>query len=110
MILNSRYGKFICKYCGRVFHDKRQLENHIGGKHRKNITQREKPKCKKCGAELIKGRNWDNWAINQHNLICKMCKNKMNLENYYKRKKRKKDESKSKLKQLKEKISARKIK
>ncbi len=105
MALNSRYGMFVCKYCNKLFHDKRQLDNHIGGKHRRNITKKEKPKCKKCKKDLVKGVNWDNWAIKYHNMICKQCKNQMNIENYYKRKKKKKEEAKERLNKLKEKMS-----
>jgi len=74
MMITSRYGEFECEFCGKVFHDKKKLQGHIGGAHRRNITEKGVPRCKGCNQRLIEGSNWPEWAVKQRNLICKTCK------------------------------------
>jgi len=79
------YGEFECPYCKKIFHRKESLAGHIGGAHRRFTTLNQKPTCKFCDKELIKGKNWGNWAIKQQNLICKKCKGIQNRKSYRKR-------------------------
>lgn len=83
------YGEFKCPYCKKVFHKKKSLAGHIGGAHRRFITQKQKPACKFCETELIKGKNWADWAVKQQNLICNKCKRIQNRKSYNKRMKEK---------------------
>jgi RNase P subunit RPR2 len=84
----KKVGEFKCPYCNEVFHTKKQLGGHIGGKHRKNITKTNKIlKCKKCNKSLLKGVNWAESAVKQGNLICTPCKRLQNKRSYYNRKK-----------------------
>jgi hypothetical protein len=79
-------GEFECPYCKKVFHKRRSLAGHIGGAHRKFSVQKQgKPYCKFCEQELVKGKNWADWAIKQQNLICKKCKRIQNHKSYQKR-------------------------
>ena len=78
-------GEFTCPYCKKVFHKRRSLAGHIGGAHRRFTTQKGKPQCKFCEDELVKGKNWPDWAIKQQNLLCKKCKRIMNHKSYQKR-------------------------
>jgi hypothetical protein len=78
----KRYGEFQCDICGEVYHDRKKLDGHIGGAHRKGITEREIPRCKVCKKRLEAGGNWPMWAVKQHNLICKICKNAQNKKSY----------------------------
>jgi hypothetical protein len=90
------YGEFKCPYCPQIFFNKTSLSGHIGGKHRRFITQKtKKPYCKFCETELVKDKNWPKWAYTQKNLICKKCKRKQNRDSYH-RKKRIKLEKKRK--------------
>lgn len=82
---DKKFGTFKCHHCGKVFFQKKKLEGHIGGAHRKNITQKTRLlNCKHCSKPLIKGKggNWADWAIEQGNLICIHCKRKQNRESY----------------------------
>ena len=83
--VEKRFGEHKCPYCKKVFHRSESLGGHIGGAHRRFITQTEKPKCKFCDKELIKGKNWPEWAIKQRNLICQLCKRVQNRKSYQKR-------------------------
>lgn len=86
----KEHGELKCPYCRAIFFTKITLSGHIGGKHRKNITQKTKrPYCKFCEAELIEGKNWPNWAIKQQNLICQKCKRRQNRESYHKKRRKK---------------------
>jgi RNase P subunit RPR2 len=80
----KKVGEFVCPYCSKVFHTKKQLAGHIGGLHRKNITTTKKNLvCKKCNKPLLKGVNWPEWAIKQGNLICVPCKRLQNRRSYH---------------------------
>jgi uncharacterized C2H2 Zn-finger protein len=78
----KRYGEFICPQCGGVFHDRKKLDGHIGGAHRRGVTEKSAPKCKVCNHQLREGDNWPEWAVKQRNLICKACKNTQNRKSY----------------------------
>jgi DNA-directed RNA polymerase subunit RPC12/RpoP len=82
MVAKKKYGEFKCPQCKEVFHIKKQLDGHLGGAHRRNITKTGVPKCKHCGERLFEGQNWGMWAVKQRNLICSMCKNKLNRESH----------------------------
>lgn len=88
VIDKSRYGTFECPICKRTFHDKKKLDGHIGGAHRKGVTEKGIIKCKHCGQRLREGFNWPKWAVKQRNLICKTCKNTQNKKAYRNRKRR----------------------
>lgn len=90
----KQYGEFQCSICKEVFHIKKQLDGHLGGAHRKNITKEGVPKCKHCGQRLFEGQNWGMWAVRQRNLICNICKNRQNRESHKKRVARKMQEKK----------------
>lgn len=81
-MIKNRYGEFICPECGDVFHDRKKLSGHIGGAHRRCITERGLPRCKVCKQRLTEGANWPEWAVKQRNLICKTCKNVQNKTSY----------------------------
>lgn len=106
--MNKRYGEFKCPYpnCDYMCHDKKQLDGHIGGAHKKNITQDGIPRCKFCNDKLIKGKNWPKWAIKQRNLICIKCKRQQNRKSYRNRVKKRNSNRVTKLKSLKEKLNA----
>jgi uncharacterized C2H2 Zn-finger protein len=78
----NRYGEFECPTCGMTFHDRKKLSGHMGGAHRRNITEKGTPRCKKCNHILIEGGNWAQWAVKQRNLICTTCKNVQNKKSY----------------------------
>lgn len=78
--------EFECEYCGKVFDNKLSMQYHIGGKHEKGKRDSGKCVCKKCGQDLVKDQNWLKWAYTSGNHICRVCKNKMNLENYHRKK------------------------
>jgi hypothetical protein len=80
--MEKRFGEFTCKQCNMIFHDRKKLDGHMGGAHRRNITTKTIPRCKKCNKELIENDNWPEWAIKQRNLICKFCKNIQNRQSY----------------------------
>ena len=87
----KQYGELKCPHCSRIFFEKKKLDGHIGGAHRKGITSKIGPtKCKKCGDRLVPGKNWAEWAQKQYNLICTKCKNAQNRESYRKKMKYKK--------------------
>lgn len=90
--VKKKYGEIKCPHCDYITFSKKQLDGHIGGAHRKGITQIEKPKCKFCNDILIKNDNWPRWAVRQGNIICKKCKNKQNKESYYNTKQKKKEQ------------------
>ena len=83
---SKAFGERNCPYCKKIFFTQAQLDGHIGGAHRKDITKEQIPKCKKCGVELIRKQNWPDWAIRQRNLICSPCKKQQNKESYYRKK------------------------
>lgn len=67
--------------------NKTSLSGHIGGAHRRFISQEtRRPFCKFCETELVEGKNWPKWAVRQRNLICIKCKRKQNRESYHKKK------------------------
>jgi predicted RNA-binding Zn-ribbon protein involved in translation (DUF1610 family) len=78
----KRYGEFFCPHCGEAFHDRKKLSGHIGGAHRRGVTEGKIPRCKVCHQQLQAGHNWPEWAIKQRNLICKGCKNIQNRKSY----------------------------
>lgn len=83
----SDFGEFVCPYCGAFFHEKTKFYGHIGGKHKKNITEVEKPKCNTCGCDLIaegENQNWPNHLQKIGALRCKKCKNEKNRKSYHK--------------------------
>lgn len=79
---NNRYGEFECPICKMIFHDRKKLSGHMGGAHRRNITEKGVPRCKVCNQRLTEGANWPRWAVEQRNLICKTCKNIQNKKSY----------------------------
>jgi len=83
--VKKRIGEHICPYCKKTFHLSESLAGHIGGAHRRFITQSEEPKCKFCEVKLIEDDNWPFWAVKQRNLICKRCKRIQNRKSYMKR-------------------------
>jgi hypothetical protein len=94
----KKYGEFKCPLCSEVFHIKKQLDGHLGGAHRRNVTKTGVPKCKHCGERLFEGANWGMWAVKQRNLICSKCKNKLNRESHRKTVERRKLAYESKIK------------
>lgn len=80
--MNKRYGEFECTVCGSIFHDIKKLQGHMGGAHRRNITEKGIIRCKVCNQRLVEGSNWPQWAVKQRNLICKPCKNIQNKKSY----------------------------
>ena len=99
----KKYGEFNCPYCDATFFIKKMLDGHIGGKHKRNVTKDNKPKCKFCNTQLKEGVNWPEWAVKQRNLICVQCKRKQNRKSYRNRTKIKQD----KFATLKEKLQCR---
>jgi hypothetical protein len=92
MVTTKQYGEFKCPLCKEVFHIKKQLDGHLGGAHRRNITKTGGvPKCKHCGTRLYEGKNWGMWAVRQRNLICSVCKNRLNRESHQRTMARKKE-------------------
>jgi hypothetical protein len=84
--VKNDYGEFKCPYCDKAYFEKRKLDGHIGGAHRRNITKERGGKlCKFCDAPLVRGKNWPTWAADQNNLICKKCKRAKNRDSYRKR-------------------------
>ena len=83
--VEKRYGEHVCPYCKKVFHKSESLAGHIGGAHRRFITQSKRPHCKFCETELVEGGNWHKWAVKQRNLICTKCKRKQNRNSYRKK-------------------------
>lgn len=102
--MNEKFGEFKCPYCDTVFFQKKKLDGHIGGAHRRNITDSQKPVCKFCKATLIKNRNWPEWAIKQRNLICVKCKRIQNRKSYRNRMDKKAEKYKKNVTSLKERI------
>ena len=83
----KEHGEFKCPYCPAIFFNKTSLSGHIGGAHRRFISQEtRRPFCKFCETELVEGKNWPKWAVRQRNLICIKCKRKQNRESYHKKK------------------------
>lgn len=88
---DKEYGEFPCPFCNEIFHQKKQLIGHYGGKHKRNSAVEGIPTCKMCGKKLIENKNWAQWAIKQRNLICVPCKriqNKISYRNRMKKGKR----------------------
>jgi hypothetical protein len=102
--MSKKYGEFTCPLCDHVFFEKKKLDGHMGGAHKRNITKDTKPACKFCKVKLIKNKNWPDWAIKQRNLICINCKRKQNRESYRNRIKRKMAVKEKKLTTIKEKL------
>ena len=90
------YGEMKCPHCKKIFFNKKSLDCHIGGAHKKNSTKWETPHCKFCEEELREGKNWPKWAVKSGNLICAECKKKQNKESYYRNKERKMKEKEKK--------------
>ena len=99
--MKKKYGEFECPHCDEVFFEKKKLDGHIGGAHKRNITKDSKPVCKFCNAKLVEGKNWPQWAVKQRNLICIKCKRKQNRDSYHNRIALKKDQREARLKKLK---------
>ena len=105
-MMKKQYGEFKCPYCDQIFFEKKKLDGHIGGAHKRNITKDVKvPKCKFCGDKLIEGKNWPKWAVKQRNIICIKCKRKQNRDSYRNRLNSKMAEQKAMLAKAKEKIN-----
>lgn len=102
--MNKKYGEFECPFCDQVFFEKKKLDGHIGGAHKRNITKDKKPVCKFCNEKLVVGKNWAYWAIKQRNLICVKCKRKQNRDSYYNRIKTRALNRKNKISSIKEKM------
>lgn len=102
--MSKQYGEFDCPHCDQTFFEKKKLDGHIGGAHKRNTTKDGITKCKFCNAKLIEGGNWAAWAIKQRNLICIPCKRRQNRESYRNRLKTKKTKTLKKFAKLKERI------
>jgi phage FluMu protein Com len=104
--MKKQYGEFECTICGKVFFEKKKLDGHMGGAHKRDSTKDVKiPKCKFCGDLLIEGGNWAKWAIKQRNLICVKCKRVQNRASYRNRLESKAAKRQEVIDQAKEKIT-----
>lgn len=102
--MTKQYGEFQCPHCDQVFFEKKKLDGHIGGAHKRNTTKDGIPRCKFCKKPLKRGFNWAEWAVKQRNLICTPCKNAQNRKSYMNRKKRILDNKRKGYPQLKERL------
>jgi uncharacterized C2H2 Zn-finger protein len=104
--MKKQYGEFKCPHCDQVFFEKKKLDGHIGGAHKRNITKDIRvPKCKFCGDSLVEGKNWPKWAVKQRNLICIKCKRVQNRTSYRNKLESKVAEKQAAIDRVKEKIT-----
>lgn len=103
-MMKKQYGEFKCPFCDEVFFEKKKLDGHIGGAHKRNITKDEITRCKFCKERLVEGKNWPKWAVKQRNLICINCKRAQNRVSYRNKLTSKLETKKSKIDRVKEKL------
>lgn len=101
--ISKKYGEFTCPYCHAIFFQHKKLQQHIGGKHKKDITQKQDPTCKFCNDKLT-DTNWLPSMQKQRNLICTTCKRKQNREVYRNKLKKDMDINYQKLQAVKKRI------